>query len=195
MKSIQRRIAMKCFSRFFFYAAVLILMTSWVAEHGAVAGDAKPSLKGAWKIERNEIINGSEKQTFVPTAFFLFFTEHYYSSIRDFTPVSSSASKSAPSSGKETGGLPSGFNADSGTYEFNGSTLTVHHTVSMMGPGASMTFGCELKGDTLILSPQFDKLVMPGTAKTPSAKSEPAGAIAKMPGGSTQVHYVFKRLE
>lgn len=185
---------MRSHARFIYYMVALILATSCVAERSALAEDAKPSLKGAWKIERNEIINGSEKQTFVPQAFFLFFTEHYYSSIRDFTPVSLPASKDSPSAGGETGGLPRGFNADSGPYEFDGSTLTVHHTVSMMGPGASMTFGCELKGDTLILSPQFDKLVMPATAKAPSGKSEP-GAMPKMPSGNMKVRYMFKRLE
>jgi hypothetical protein len=185
---------MKKLARFINCMIALILVTSWVAVQSAHAQDAKPSLKGAWKIERNEIINGSEKQTFVPRAFFLFFTEHYYSSIRDFTPVSSSASKDSPPAGGETGGLPSGFNADSGPYEFDGSTLTVHHTVSMMGPGASMTFGCELKGDTLILSPQFDKLIMPASAKALSGKSGP-GAMPKMPSGNMQVSYIFKRLE
>jgi hypothetical protein len=185
---------MKCLSRFFCFMAALTILTAWGPERSAFAEDAKLSLKGAWKIERNEIITGSDKQIFVPQAFFLFFTEHYYSSIRDFNPVSSPASKSAPSSGGETGAPPRNFNADSGTYEFDGSTLKVHHTVSMMGSGGSMTFGCELKGDTLILTPQFDKLVMPGMAKAPSGGKEAVG-IAKAPGGGMQVRYIFKRLE
>ena len=80
--------------------------------------------------------------------------------------------------------------ADSGTYEYDGSTLVVHHTVAMipnLGSGGSMTFGCELKGDSLTLTPKFDKLVMPGMAKTPSGN--------KMPPGNMEVHYKFKRLE
>jgi hypothetical protein len=59
----------------------------------------------------------------------------------------------------------------------------------MGGGGASMTFGCKMEGnDILILSPQYDKLVMPGMSSTPSAK----GSVS---GSGMAVRYKFKRLE
>jgi len=78
--------------------------------------------------------------------------------------------------------------ADAGTYEYDGSTLMIHHAVAMisnLGTGGSMTFGCELNGDTLTLTPKFDKRVVQGIAKALSP--------GNMPPENVEVHYKFKR--
>jgi hypothetical protein len=70
--------------------------------------------------------------------------------------------------------------------------LVVHHQVAMIPNlmhGGSMTFGCKLEdNNTLILTPQYDKMVVPGMNFAPSKDG-------KMGYGDMAVRYVFKRLE
>jgi hypothetical protein len=144
---------------------------------------ATPTIKGIWVIEEMDVGIGENKRTRVPPAFMIFIGDKYYSAIRDF----SDPPRKDMSSGT------SGFMADAGTYEYDGSTFVVHHQVAMianmMQGGSSMTFGCQMEGpDTLILTPQYDKMVIPGMQIKPS----PEG---KMGYGDMAVRYKFKRLE
>jgi hypothetical protein len=145
---------------------------------------AKPSIKGVWTIVEMDMGSGDNKETTVPKAFMLYIMDKHYSSIRDLSQ------KSGSTSGGGAYGTSQSFNADAGTYEYDGSTFVVHHLVSAMGGGgASMTFGCKMEGnDILLLSPQYDKLVMPGMSSAPSAKG-------KMSTSGMAVRYKFKRLE
>jgi hypothetical protein len=165
----------------FFLILYLILMLPHFAASG---GKAKPSIKGVWTIVEMDLGSDDKKETTVPKAFMLFIMDKHYSSIRDLSQQSGSASSGGAY------GTSRSFNADAGTYEYDGSTLVVHHMTSAMGGGgASMTFGCKMEGnDILILSPQYDKLVMPGMSSAPSSKGP-------MSGSSMAVRYKFKRLE
>ncbi len=167
--------------------------TAVTAEDTAVtAEDTEPTIQGIWTIEEMDVGIGENRRTTVPQAFMIFIGEKYYSAIRDFSQ------EPRPDWGPgapEGGSAPSvsGFMADAGTYEYDGSTFVVHHQVAMipnmMRGGSSMTFTCEMEGDdTLILSPQYDKMVMPGMQMAPS----PEG---KMAYGDMAVRYRFKRLE
>jgi hypothetical protein len=154
--------------------------------------DTAPTIQGIWTIEEMDVGIGENRSTTVPQAFMLFIGEKYYSAIRDF----SQEPRPDWGAGSPEGGSAAsvmGFMADAGTYEYDGSTFVVHHQVAMipnmMRGGSSMTFGCQMEGnDTLILSPQYDKMVVPGMEMAPS----PEG---KMPYGDMAVRYRFKRLE
>lgn len=158
---------------------------------GAKAG---PSIKGVWTIAEMDF-GGDKKETTVPKAFMLYIMDKHYSSIRDLSQQEGSTSSGGAY------GTSRSFMADAGTYEYDGSTLVVHHVVSMMGGGgASMTFKVQMEGnDTLILMPQYDKLVMPGAGAAPAAKgpgmSAAPAAKGPMSGGGMAVRYKFKRLE
>jgi hypothetical protein len=155
-------------------------------DEGAVPkkeGTTAPTIKGIWTIQEMDVGIGENKRTRVPPAFMLFIGDKYYSAIRDF----SDPPRKDMSSGT------AGFMADAGTYEYDGSTFVVHHQVAMianmMQGGSSMTFGCQMEGpNTLILTPQYDKMVIPGMKIAPS----PDG---KMGYGDMAVRYKFKRLE
>ncbi len=168
----------------FCLVSMVSLSTAFSAEQKASGEKAKPSIKGVWTITEMDIGSGDTKDTTTPKAFMLYIMDRHYSSIRDL-----SQKEGSTSSGGAYGSTRS-FMADAGTYEYDGSTLVVHHLVSMMGGGgASMTFGCRMEGnDTLILTPQYDKLVMPGMDAAPSAKGN-------MSGSGMAVSYKFKRLE
>lgn len=163
---------------------ILPLFTAFGEEQKASGEKAGPSIKGVWTIVEMDIGSGDNKETTVPKAFMLYIMDKHYSSIRDLSQKAGSTSSGGAY------GTSRSFMADAGTYEYDGSTLVVHHLVSMMGGGgASMTFGCKMEGnDILILSPQYDKLVMPGMDTAPSAKG-------KMSGSGMAVRYKFKRLE
>ena len=155
--------------------------------------DAAPAIKGIWTIEEMDVGVGENRRTTVPQAFMMFIGNKYYSAIRDFSPAPRKAPTGQGSPGQDSGASLGSFMADAGTYEYNGTTLVVHHKVgmmpSMMDQGSSMTFGCQMEGiNTLILTPQYDKMVMPGMKVAPS----PAG---KMGYGDMAVRYKFKRLE
>ena len=72
------------------------------------------------------------------------------------------------------------------------SDLVVHHQVAMIPNlmhGGSMMFGCKLEGNnTLVLTPQYDKMVVPGMNMAPPKDG-------KVGYGDMAVRYVFKRLE
>jgi hypothetical protein len=140
-------------------------------------------IQGVWNIESMDVGIGENQRTRVPPAFMIFIMEKHYSAIRDF----SDPPRKDMSSGT------AGFMADAGTYEYDGSEFVVHHKVAMipnmMHEGSSMSFTCQIEGDnTLILCPQYDKMVIPGMNIKPS----PDG---KMGYGDMAVRYVFKRLE
>lgn len=171
---------------FLFFCLMLMppLFTAFSEEKEDSGEQVKPSIKGVWTIVEMDIGSGDNKETSAPKAFMLYITDKYYSSIRDLSQKEGSTSSGGAY------GTSRSFMADAGTYEYDGSTLVVHHLVSMMGGGgASMTFGCKMEGDDiLILSPQYDKLVMPGMSSTPSAKG-------KVPDSGMAVRYKFRRLE
>jgi hypothetical protein len=153
----------------------------------------EPTIKGIWTIESMDVGIGENKRATVPQAFMLFIGDKYYSAIRDFSPEPRKVSAGQGPSGQDSRAFLGSFMADAGTYEYNGSTLVVHHKVgmipSMMDHGSSMTFGCQMEGNnTLILTPQYDKMVIPGMKIAPS----PDG---KMSYGDMAVRYKFKRLE
>jgi len=140
---------------------------------------ARHSIKGVWTIESMDVGTGENRSTRVPPAFMMYIMDKHYSAIRDFTPE---AKPGAPAPARS-------FMADAGTYEFDGTDLVVHHKVAAFPVLGSMTFGCRMEGpDTLILTPQYDKMVMPGMNLGPSADG-------KMGYGDMAVLYRFKRLE
>ncbi len=161
--------------------AVLLLLTGCNVESGTAPQKA-PSIQGVWTIESMDVGTGENKRTTVPKAFMMFVYEKHYSAIRDFAPRPEPGQESAPASS-------SAFMADAGTYEFDGTDLVVHHMVAAFPSLGSMTFGCRMEGpDIMILTPQYDKMVMPGMNMAPS----PSG---KMGYGDAAVLYRFKRLE
>jgi hypothetical protein len=171
--------------------AALSLILAASAEPGVATENASPTIKGIWTIEEMDVGIGQNRRTTVPQAFMLFIGDKYYSAIRDFSPEP--RKPSTGSSGQDFRASLGSFMADAGTYEYNGSTFVVHHIVgmipNMMNHGSSMTFGCQMEGNnTLILTPQYDKMVMPGMKMAPS----PDG---KMGYGDMAVRYKFKRLE
>jgi hypothetical protein len=63
-----------------------------------------------------------------------------------------------------------GFGADSGTYEFDGSTLVIHPSVAFspnLMSGGWVSFECQLEGDTLTYSLTPDQVNIPGIEYTP----------------------------
>ncbi len=162
---------------------VLLIFAATAAMSEDVNQDVGKKIQGIWDIVSMDTGIGENKKTRVPPAFMLFIGEKYYSAIRDF----SDPPRKDMSSGT------AGFMADAGTYEYDGFEFVVHHKVAMianmMQEGSSMTFKCQMEGDnTLILIPQYDKMVIPGMNFKPS----PDG---KMGYGDMAVRYVFKRLE
>jgi hypothetical protein len=193
MPATQRRIPMVRISLSLCLVAALSLIAAHSAAPGATAENTAPAIKGIWTIEAMDVGIGENRRTTVPQAFMLFIGDKYYSAIRDFSPEPRKISTGEGSSGQDSRAFLGSFMADAGTYEYNGSTFVVHHKVgmipSMMDHGSSMTFGCQMEGNnTLILSPQYDKMVMPGMKIAPS----PDG---KMGYGDMAVRYKFKRLE
>ncbi|MEJ2109349.1 MAG: hypothetical protein P8Z37_05440 [Acidobacteriota bacterium] len=175
---------MKGCSLFFCFMLMLPLCAAFSGEKKDSDEKVNQSIKGVWTIVEMDIGSGDNKETTVPKAFMLYIMDKYYSSIRDLSQKTGSTSSGGAY------GTSRSFMADAGTYEYDGTTFVVHHLVSMMGGGgASMTFGCKMEGnDILILSPQYDKLVMPGINATSSAKG-------KVSDGGMAVRYKFKRLE
>jgi hypothetical protein len=143
--------------------------------------DAK-KIQGVWTLENMDVGIGENRRTRYDAQFMIFIGKEYYSAIRDFTP------KPAPD--ETSPSVNRSFMADAGTYEFDGTDLVVHHKLAMFSVLGSMTFRCSMEGNnTLILEPQYDKMVMPGMEKIkPSADG-------KMGYGDMAVKYVFKRLE
>ena len=172
-------------------AAILLPFTACSVEPEATVADTRSPIQGVWTIDEMEVGIGENRRTTVPQAFMLFIMEKHYSAIRDFSPEPRSQSAGQSSEGGVSASIGN-FMADAGTYEYDGSTLVVHHMVGMipvmMNQGSSMTFGCQMEGDSLILTPQYDKMIMPGMNPAPSAEG-------KMSYGDMAVRYKFRRLE
>jgi hypothetical protein len=189
----KRRVPMKATLSSICFIMVLSLLAACQTEPEATIEDTAPTIKGVWTIEEMGVGIGENRRTTVPQAFMIFIGDEYYSAIRDFSPEPRQAPTGQDPSEEGYRASLGSFMADAGTYEYGGSTLVFHHLVGMMpvmmDRGSSMTFGCELEGDsTLILTPQYDKMVMPGMKKAPS----PEG---KMSYGDMAVRYKFRRLE
>jgi hypothetical protein len=170
-----------------------LLMACNTEPEAIVVEDAVPTIKGIWTIEEMDVGTGENRRTTTPQAFMMFIGDKHYSAIRDFTPEPRETETDQDSAEEGFRASLGSFMADAGTYTYDGSTLVVHHEIGMMpimmNRGSSMTFGCELEGpDTLILTPQYDKMVMPGMKIAPSAEG-------KMSYGDAAVLYRFKRLE
>ena len=140
----------------------------------AVQQDIGKKIQGAWTLENMDVGIGENRRTRDDAQFMIFLMKNHYSTIRDLTE-GSAAQRS--------------FMADAGEYEFDGKELVVHHKLAMFPALGSMTFKCSMEGDnTLILEPQYDKMVMPGMNIQPSSGGQ-------MGYGDMAVRYVFKRLE
>ena len=140
-------------------------------------------IQGVWTLEYMDVGTGENKRTRNDAQFMMYIMKKHYSAIRDFTPKPAPGEEASPAAGRV-------FAADAGTYEFDGTEVVVHHMLSAFGVLGSMTFKCSMEGDdTLILEPQYDKMVMPGME---AMKPSPDG---KMGYGDMAVRYVFKRLE
>ena len=138
-------------------------------------------IQGVWSLENMDVGIGQNRRTREDAQFMIYIARKHYSAIRDFTP------KTDP--GEEPPANRS-FMADAGTYECDGSELVVHHKIAMFPSLGSMTFKCYMDGnDTLILEPQYDKMVMPGMENIKPSSD------GKMGYGDMAVKYVFKRLE
>ena len=140
-------------------------------------------IQGVWTIESMDVGLGPNKRTRVPRAFMFFITQNHYAAIRDLSEPSPSEGDGAAIQAERA------FMADAGTWEFNGSDLVVHHQVAGFPVLGSMTFGCSMDdADTLVLTPQYDKMVMPGLDLKPTEDG-------KMGYGDLATRYVFRRLE
>jgi hypothetical protein len=124
---------------------------------------------------------GENKRNRDDAQFMIYIAKKHYSAIRDFTPKPAPGEAPPPNRS---------FMADAGTYEFDGKELVFHHKLAMFPVLGSMTFKCHMEGaDTLILEPQYDKMVMPGMENIKPSSD------GKMGYGDVAVKYVFKRLE
>ena len=175
---------LKQFPFFLCLSMALSIFTSCATETPDTAKqDSGEKIQGVWALEHMDVGVGENRRTRDDAQFMMYITEKHYSAIRDFTPKPVPGEEGPPAAGRS-------FAADAGTYEFDGAEVVVHHMLSAFGVLGSMTFKCSMEGDdTLILEPQYDKMVMPGME---AIKPSPDG---KMGYGDMAVRYVFKRLE
>jgi hypothetical protein len=126
---------------------------------------AAPTIQGVWKIDEIETVGGPDAGTRTPQACLIIFTKQYYSSVRDSGAEPRALWKSSSPSEKEIVAAYNGFGADSGTYEFDGSTFVIHPSVAFspnLMSGGSISFDCQLEGDTLTYSYKPDQVNIPG---------------------------------
>jgi hypothetical protein len=183
----ERRIPMKQFLLLLCILTALSFSTTCTTETPETPEpekqDTGKKIQGVWTLEYMDVGIGQNKRTRDDAQFMMYIMEKHYSAIRDFTPKPAPGEEGSPAS-------PRSFMADAGTYEFDGTDLVVHHMIAAFPVLGSMTFRCSMEGDnTLILEPQYDKMVMPGME---NIKPSPDG---KMGYGDMAVRYVFKRLE
>lgn len=180
----ERRIPMKQFLLLLCILMALSFSTAFTTETTEAAEqDTGKKIQGVWTLEYMDVGIGENKRTREDAQFMMYIMKKHYSAIRDFTPKPAPGEEGSPAA-------PRSFMADAGTYEFDGTYLVVHHMIAGFPFLGSMTFGCSMEGDnTLILKPQYDKMVMPGMD---NIKPSPDG---KMGYGDMAVRYVFKRLE
>ncbi len=168
----------------FFFCLLIVLYASTAIAAGPKAEkkDIGKKIQGVWTLEYMDVGAGENRRTRTDAQFMMYIMKTHYSAIRDFTPK--------PKPGETGPPANRSFMADAGTYEFDGTELVVHHKLAAFPALGSMTFLCSMEGDnTLILEPQYHKMVMPGME---SIKPSPDG---KMGYGDMAVRYVFKRLE
>jgi hypothetical protein len=177
-----RRTFMNRFLLILCLITALSISTVFAAGSNAEELEIGKKIQGVWNLESMDVGTGENQRTRTDAQFMIYIMKKHYSAIRDFTP------KPAPG---ETGPPANrSFAADAGTYEFDGVEMVVHHKLSAFGVLGSMTFKCYMEGEnTLILEPQYHKMVMPGMERF---KPSPKG---KMGYGDMAVKYVFKRLE
>ncbi len=137
--------------------------------------ESAPTIKGVWEIEEIETVGGPDEGTTVPQATLIIFTDQYYSSVRDTAAEPRPLWKSDSPSEKEILAAANDFNADSGTYEFDGSILVIRPSVANMPnymSGGSVSFDCQLEGDNLTLIWRPGSSVIPETELTPVESTE-----------------------
>ena len=145
-----------------------------------IKADAK-KIQGVWSLKNMDVGIGENRRTRDDAQFMIYIMKRHYSAIRDFTPKQDPGAEPAASRS---------FMADAGTYEFTGTELIVQHMIAAFPFLGSMTFKCSMEdNDTLILEPQYDKMVMPGMENIKPSSD------GKMGYGDMAVKYVFKRLE
>ena len=157
-----------------FLLIVFSFSNASAGESKMIKADAK-KIQGAWAMKSMDVGIGENKRTRDDAQFMIFIMKNHYSAIRDLTE------KNAPNRS---------FAADAGTYEFDGKEMVVHHMLTAFPFKGSMTFKCYMEdNDTLILEPQYDKMVMPGMENIKPSSD------GKMGYGDMAVKYVFKRME
>lgn len=138
-------------------------------------------VQGAWSLQSMDVGTSDNRRTRDDAEFMIYIMEENYSAIRDFTP--------GTADGKMLALSERDFAADAGTYELDGKDFIVQHKTSSFPVLGSMTFTCTMEDDsTLILEPQYDKMVLPGLDIKPTEDGQ-------MGYGDMAVKYVFKRME
>ena len=162
---------------------VIALSNACAAETITAKKNMNEKIQGVWTLQSMNVGIGDKQRIRKDAKFMIYILKKHYSAIRDFTHAPAPGKEGPPASGRN-------FMADAGTYEIDGTDLIVHHQLAMFPVLGSMTFKYQMEGnDTLILEPQYDKMVMPGMEKLkPSADG-------KMGYGDMATRYVFKRLE
>ena len=152
-------------------ALLLLMACAQTPEPAATTEEeAAPSIEGVWKIEEIETIGGPDEGTRIPQTCLIIFTKQYYSSVRDTGAEPRPLWKSSNPSEKEIVAAYNGFGADSGTYEFDGSTFEIHPSVAFspnLMSGGSVSFDCQLEGDTLTYSLTPNQVNIPGIEYAP----------------------------
>jgi hypothetical protein len=169
-------------------ALVIVLLAGFVVVIGVVGflfiknnNKINKKIQGAWSLQSMDVGIGERRRTRDDAEFMLYIMEKNYSAIRDFTP--------GDTDGKMLALSDRDFAADAGTYELDGYDLIVSHKLSSFPVLGSMTFTWTLEDDsTLILEPQYDKMVLPGLDIHPTEDGQ-------MGYGDMAVKYVFKRME
>lgn len=140
-------------------------------------------IQGVWSLETVDVGVGERARTRDDCAFILFVTEDNYSIVRDFSETDPYKNMMFISDPKRD------FAADAGKYEYDGKEFVVKHTISSFPVLGEMTFKCTMEDDsTLILEPQYDKMVLPGLDWAPTED----GRMGDM---DLVMRYVLKRIE
>ncbi len=162
-------------------SAVLVLAIGCVVFFYMQNNSINKKIQGAWYLESMDVGNTENRRTRDDAEFLMYIMESNYSCIRDFTAGSAD--------GEMLALADRDFAADAGTYVFDGKDFVVQHKLSSFPVLGSMTFTCTMEDDsTLILEPQYDKMVLPGLDIKPTEDGQ-------MGYGDMAVKYVFKRME
>ncbi|MDD4111742.1 MAG: hypothetical protein PHC56_01775 [Herbinix sp.] len=166
---------------------VIVLLAVFLVAIGLVVffllqnNNIDKKIQGVWSLQSMDVGIAENRRTRDDAKFMMYIMEKNYSAIRDFTPENTD--------GKMLALTDRDFAADAGTYEFDGKNLVVQHKTSSFPVLGSMTFACTMEDySTLILEPQYDKMVLPGLDIKPTEDGQ-------MGYGDMAVKYVFKRME